>query len=170
MAGHSGDVHESVQAFDEHGEGLLFLGPDFEWNSEAHETKTPYLKAEDAFKLVQFALKNSLQNASASIPRCHSQIVADWTQMRRGPESVFVSNKVSRHDLVAMERQDSVRLITASKYPPLRGTRFTVGELDFLYTTGFVAELGQFHAMHGPLPLLVADHLLVRTLRERRLQ
>ena len=66
---------------------------------------------------------------------------------------------MSRYDLVALQRQDSVRLITASTYPPLRGTRFTVGQLDFLYTTGFVPELGQFHGMHVPSPLQIADHV-----------
>lgn len=45
-----------VQAFDEHGEGLVLGGPDCEWNQKAHETKTPYLKMEDAYKLAQFAL------------------------------------------------------------------------------------------------------------------
>ena len=34
-----------------------------------------------------------------------------------------------------------------------------MGELDFLYTTGFVAELKQFHGMHVPSPLLIADHI-----------
>ena len=51
-----------VQAFDEHGEGLVFRGPDFEWIPEHHESKTPHLKMEDAYKLVQFALsKYSLE-------------------------------------------------------------------------------------------------------------
>ncbi len=155
-----------VQAFDEHGEGLVFRGPDFEWNSEAHETKTPYLKAEDAFKLVQFAL----DKYSSEMHQLPSRVVihksSRWTDEERAGVREGLRNKVSRHDLVAMQRQDSVRLITASKYPPLRGTRFTVGELDFLYTTGFVAELGQFHGMHVPSPLLVADHLGSDTPRE----
>jgi hypothetical protein len=34
-----------------------------------------------------------------------------------------------------------------------------VGELGFLYTTGFVAELKQFHGMHVPSPLLIAEHI-----------
>jgi hypothetical protein len=68
--------------------------------------------------------------------------------------------------LIALQRQDYVRLITKSKYPPLRGTRFQVGELDYLYTTGFVAELEQFHGMHIPSPLLIADHVGSDSTRE----
>ena len=155
-----------VQAFDEHGEGLVFRGPDFEWIPEAHESKTPYLKAEDAFKLVQFALNKY----SFEMHQLPSRVVihksSRWTDEERTGVREGLRNKVSRYDLVALQKQDSVRLITASKYPPLRETRFTVGELDFLYTTGFVAELGQFHGMHVPSPLLVADHLGSDTPRE----
>lgn len=155
-----------VQAFDEHGEGLVFRGPDFEWIPEAHESKTPYLKAEDAFKLVQFAL----DKYSSEMHQLPSRVVihksSRWTDEERTGVREGLRNKVSRYDLVALQKQDSVRLITTNMYPPLRGTRFTVGELDFLYTTGFVAELGQFHGMHVPSPLLVADHLGSDTPRE----
>jgi hypothetical protein len=89
-----------------------------------------------------------------------------WTKEERTGIREGLRGKVSRYDLVALQRQDSVRLITASKYPPLRGTRFTVGQLDFLYTTGFVPELGQFHGMHVPSPLLIADHVGSDTPRE----
>ena len=155
-----------VQAFDEHGEGLVFRGPDFEWNPLAHESKTPYLKAEDAFKLVQFAL----DKYSLEMRQLPSRVVihksSRWTAEERAGVREGLRNKVGRYDLVSLQRQDSARLITASKYPPLRGTRFTIGELDFLYTTGFVPELGQFHGMHVPSPLLVADHVSSDTPRE----
>jgi hypothetical protein len=155
-----------VQAFDEHGEGLVFRGPDFEWNPLAHESKTPHLKAEDAYKLVKLALaKYSLE-----MKQLPSRVVihksSRWTGDEKAGVREGLRDKVGRYDLVALQRQDSVRLITASKYPPLRGTRFTVGELDFLYTTGFVPELGQFHGMHVPSPLLIADHVGSDTPRE----
>lgn len=148
-----------VQAFDEHGEGLVFRGPDFEWDPEKHESKTPHLKIEDALKLVQFAL----DKYSSEMHQLPSRVVihksSRWTNEERTGIREGLRNKVTRYDLVALQRQDAVRLITASTYPPLRGTRFTVGQLDFLYTTGFVAELGQFHGMHVPSPLLIADHV-----------
>jgi hypothetical protein len=155
-----------VQAFDEHGEGLVFRGPDFEWNPLAHEQKTPHMKMEDAMRLVEFALSKY----SSEMHQLPSRVVihksSRWTDEERTGVREGLRGKVSRHDLVAMQRQDSVRLITANKYPPLRGTRFSVGDLDFLYTTGFVADLGQFHGMHVPSPLLVADHCCSDTPRE----
>jgi hypothetical protein len=60
---------------------------------------------------------------------------------------------------MALEPQSTVRLITTSKYPPLRGTRFTVGDLDYLYTTGYIATLNEFHGVHVPAPLQVSDHV-----------
>ncbi len=41
----------------------------------------------------------------------------------------------------------------------LRGTHVSVGNTDYLYTTGFIAELGQFHGTHVPSPLQIADHV-----------
>ena len=155
-----------VQAFDEHGEGLVFRGPDFEWVAEKHESKTPHLKMEDAMKLVQFALaKYSLE-----MHQLPSRVVihksSRWTHEEKTGVHEGLKGRVSRYDLIALQRQDYVRLITKSKYPPLRGTRFQVGELDYLYTTGFVAELGQFHGMHIPSPLLIADHIGSDSTRE----
>lgn len=147
-----------VQAFDEHGEGLVFRGPDFEWNPQEHESRSPYLKLEDAYKLVEFAL----QKYCAEMKQLPSRVVVHkssrWVTEEKAGFREGLRDKVGRYDLVALQRQNTVRLITTSKYPPLRGTRFTVGDLDYLYTTGFVPELGQFHGMHVPAPLLIADH------------
>ena len=52
-----------------------------------------------------------------------------------------------------------MRLLTTSSYPPLRGTRFTVGDIDYLYTTGFISELGQSHVLHVPSPVQIMDHI-----------
>jgi hypothetical protein len=148
-----------VQAFDEHGEGLVFRGPDFEWIPEKHESKTPHLKMEDAMKLVQFALAKYSMEMHQLPSRVVIHKSSRWTHEEKTGIHEGLRGKVGRYDLLALQRQDSVRLITASKYPPLRGTRFQIGELDFLYTTGFVAELKQFHGMHVPSPLMIADHV-----------
>ncbi len=60
--------------------------------------------------------------------------------------------------------------MTTNKYPPLRGTYFSVDNLDYLYTTGYVAELGQFHGMHVPSPIQIADHVGQDTPRQRLLE
>ncbi len=63
-------------------------------------------------------------------------------------------------------RRKVPRGITTSKYPALRGTNFSVGDPDFLYTTGFIASLNEFHGMHVPSPVRIADHIGQDTPRE----
>lgn len=155
-----------VQAFDEHGEGLVFRGPDFEWNPQQHESRSPHLKVEDAYKLVEFSLDKYFSEMKQLPARVVVHKTSRWTAGEKAGFREGLRNKVGRYDLVALQRQSAVRLIPASKYPALRGTRFTVGDLDYLYTTGFVPELGQFHGMHVPAPLLIADHVGSDTPRE----
>lgn len=155
-----------IQAFDEHGEGLVFRGPDFEWCPGEHESRSPYLKTEDAQRLAHYALDRYCQEMKQLPSRVVVHKSSRWMAEEKAGFRDGLRNKVARYDLVALQRQSRVRLITVSKYPPLRGTRFTVGELDYLYTTGFVSELGQFHGMHVPAPLLIADHVGSDTPRE----
>jgi hypothetical protein len=74
-----------------------------------------------------------------------------WPDERDGFRAA-IEPRAHRHDLMALEPQSAVRLIPTSKYPPLRGTRFTIGDLDYLYTTGYIAALSEFHGMHVPAP------------------
>jgi hypothetical protein len=163
----SPNVHTSlVQAFDEHGEGLVLRGPDLEWDAVKHQTRSPHLTAEAAAKLAELVLAR-YQDEMKQTP----QRVVVHKSSRWWPEEIegfrrVLRSRVSRFDLVALQRQNSVRLLPASTYPPLRGTRFIVGEIDYLYTTGFIAELGQFHGLHVPAPIQIADHLGYDTARE----
>ena len=92
-----------------------------------------------------------------------------WPDERDGFRAA-IESRARRYDLLALEAQSAVRLITTSKYPPLRGTRFTIGDLDYLYTTGYIAALGEFHGMHVPAPLQIADHVGQDTPREALLK
>lgn len=82
----------------------------------------------------------------------------EWDPNKTGSRSPHLTAD-GAHGLMALEKQSRVRLITTSKYPPLRGTRFSIGELDYLYTTGYIAALNEFHGMHVPAPLRIADHI-----------
>lgn len=163
-------MHASlVQAFDEHGQGLVLRGPNFEWDPARESSRSPHLGEAHAGELIDLVLRRYREEMK-QMPR---RLVVHkssryWAAERSGFEAAL-RGKVDSFDLVALERQSSVRLITASKYPPLRGTRFSVGEIDFLYTTGFIASLGEFHGMHVPSPLRVADHLGMDTPRDRLL-
>src|SRR5207247_530382 len=73
-------------------------------------------------------------------------------------------------DLLALEPQSDVRLFAPSKYPPLRGTWFRADDLDFLYRTGFLAELGEYHSLGVPAPVRISDHIGQDTTREELLR
>jgi hypothetical protein len=148
-----------VQAFDEHGQGLVLRGHDFEWDPAKAGSRSPHLTAEQARALIDLVLTRYRQEMKQSPARVVIHKTSRyWPAEREGFREVL-GKQVSRYDLLALEPQSEVRLMTASKYPPLRGTRFGVGDLDFLYTTGFVAELGEFHGLHVPSPLRISDHV-----------
>jgi hypothetical protein len=92
-----------------------------------------------------------------------------WPDERSGFQAALGA-RVESFDLLALERQSNVRLLTTATYPPLRGTRFSVGDIDFVYTTGFVASLGEYHGVHVPSPIRVADHVHQDTPRENLLR
>jgi hypothetical protein len=159
-----------VQAFDEHGEGLVLRGHDFEWDAEQEGSRSPHLSENQASELIQMVLSRYKQELK-QLPR---RVVVHktsqyWPQEREGFQAAL-SDHVAHYDLLSLSRQSAVRLITTSKYPPLRGTRFSIGDLDFLYTTGFLADLREFHGMHVPSPLRISDHVGQDTARETLLK
>lgn len=148
-----------AQAFDEYGEGLVLRGPDFEWDASKHRSRSPHLSAEQASQLIEMVLDRYEQVLKQTPRRVVVHKTSQyWPDEREGFRDVL-RRRVSRYDLLALQRQSVIRLITTSKYPPLRGTRFSVGNLDFLYTNGFIAELNEFHGMHVPSPLRISDHV-----------
>jgi hypothetical protein len=159
-----------VQAFDEHGDGLVLRGHPFDWDPSETGSRSPHLTEEQTSELIAMVLSR-YQQEMKQIPQ---RVVVHktsryWPAERKGFDTIL-SKRVSRYDLVALQPQSVVRLITTSKYPPLRGTRFGVGDLDFLYTTGFIAALNEYHAMHVPSPLQIADHVGQDTSREMLLR
>ena len=159
-----------VQAFDEHGDGLILRGHDFEWDADKEGSRAPHLTEEQAKDLIQLVLTR-YQQEMKRVPR---RVVVHktsryWPKEREGFQAAL-RDKATFYDLLALESQSTVRLMTPNTYPPLRGTAFSVGELDFLYTTGYLAALQEFHGMHVPAPLQIADHVGQDTPRETLLK
>lgn len=155
-----------VQAFDEHGDGLVLRGYEFDWDSDKTGTKSPHLTEQQAHDLVVMVLSRY----KAEMGQTPKRVVIHkssrfWLQEHSG----FVAGireHAPKFDLMALQPQSTVRLITVNKYPPMRGTYFSVGNIDYLYTTGFIHELGEFHGLHVPSPILIADHIGQDTPRE----
>ena len=159
-----------VQAFDEHGDGLVLRGHEFEWDAEKEGTNSPHLGEAHAQQLVDLVLTR-YQDEMGQLP----QRVVVHKSSRYWPAEKFgfeqaLRKRVQQYDLMALSPQSSVRLVTKSQYPPLRSTAFSVDDLDFLYTTGFISELNQFHSTHVPAPIRLADHIGNDTPRETLLR
>lgn len=148
----------------------MLRGPDFEWDEDLMGTRSPHLSGDQASTLLAKALHRYQQ----VMKRTPTRVVVHKTS-RFWPEEAegfreAATSVTHRLDMLALGRQSRVRLLPTSTYPPLRGTRFRLGDLDFLYTTGFVPALNEFHGVHVPAPLEVADHIGQDTGREQLLR
>lgn len=158
--GEASKVQSSVvQAFDDHGEGLIMRGPDFEWDEARHGTRSPHLSEAHALEI----MSTVLAKYSEVLEHTPTRVVVHksskyWPEELAGFQ-IAVDKVASRSDFVALAQQSRFRAVPPSRYPPLRGTRLQIGRLDYLYTTGFISALGEFHGMHVPSPLEVADHV-----------
>jgi hypothetical protein len=146
-----------VQAFDENGEGLVLRGHPFEWD-EAKEGRSPHLSAEMAAQLIEMILKR-YQEEQRHLPQ---RVVVHKTSRfepaeREGFEAALRS--VPFHDLVSLRPVSDVRLVRNAQYPPIRGSAFSVGDMTYLYTTGYIPELARYPHGHVPSPVQLADHV-----------
>lgn len=161
----------ATQAFDEYGDGLVLRGPDFTWNPSKHNgTKAPHLPEEKAYGLVRTALERYEEEMRQAPRRVVVHKSSEYWPEETAGIRAALGEKVRSFDLLALRPQTRVRLLPANKYPPLRGTRFQVGDHDYLYTTGYIPEIRQFHSPHVPAPLRITDHIGYDTSREMLLR
>lgn len=159
-----------VQAFDEHGDGLVLRGHEFVWDSDKEGTKSPHLTDEQAYSLIELVLARYRTEMKQTPQRVVVHKTSRYWPAEISGFKKALRNHVARYDLLALTPQSTVRLIPVNSYPPLRGTHFCVDDVDFLYTTGYVAELKQFHSVHVPSPLEIADHVGYDSPRETLLR
>jgi hypothetical protein len=146
-----------VQAFDENGEGLVLRGHSFHWHEEK-QGKSPHLSQELSKELIQMVLQR-YEAERRQLPQrvmVHKSSRFD-PEERAGFERAL--SEVKTYDLVSLCPTSDVRLIRAGRYPPLRGTCFTVGDVAHLYTSGYIPSLGGYPHGHVPSPLRIADHV-----------
>jgi hypothetical protein len=63
------------------------------------------------------------------------------------------------YDLVSLTPTSEARLLRMGKYPPLRGLVFSVGDVSFCYTSGYVRSQEAYPHGHVPSPIQIADHV-----------
>lgn len=147
-----------AQAFDEYGDGLVLRGQDFTWDAKAYGS-SPHLSSEHAKKLIEQVLKQ-YRDTVKQPPR---RIVIHkssrfWHAEAEGFQDALDGGSYY-YDLVAIRPQNRVRLLREGQYPPLRGTMFSVDDINYLYTTGFIPALHAYPHGHVPSPLQLADHI-----------
>ena len=148
-----------VQAFDENGEGLILRGHKFVWNAD-EKGRSPHLSARFASELVDMVLDRYRLENKGILPR---RIVLHKTsrfepEEREGFEDVLTGVNVP-YDLVSLSPTSEARLLRIGKYPPLRGTVFSVGDVSFCYTNGYLRSQGGYPHGHVPSPIQIADHV-----------
>jgi hypothetical protein len=146
-----------AQVFNAAGDALVIRGEEFPW-SPSRQEKSPHLDSEQAKRLVEAVLKRYRVETQGKTPR---RVVIHkssrfWPDEASGFRAALTN--VSEFDLVSVAATRDIRLLRQGTYPVLRGTQFTVGDIDFLYTTGFIHALDEFPHGHVPSPLRLADH------------
>jgi len=155
--GSTGTLRASIaQAFDSSGVGLILRGPDFHWNA-AKDGPSPHLTAAQSVALMERVLARYRLETNQAPGRVVVHKTSHyWPDEREG--FVDALKAVPEFDLVAVRPTSEVRLLRAGRYPPLRGTMFSVCDTHYIYTTGYIPSLESYPHGHVPAPLVISDH------------
>lgn len=159
-------VRSSVaQAFDYLGQGLILRGDPFEWDKKAG--RTPHLTKEGA----RILIKKTLEEYAETTGHTPNRVVIHKTSKFWGSEKedldeingfyegIDAAAPRCETDFVVLS-QTGLRLFREGKYPPLRGTYFSVDEKEhFLYTMGFVPYLETYPRTYVPEPWQIIQHI-----------
>jgi hypothetical protein len=145
-----------AQAFDEKGNGLVLRGQDFVWDIAKHGN-SPHLPGALAEELVTLVLKRYRDELKQSPRRVVIHKTSEyWPEERDGLRAAMKG--VDQFDLVAIRPSEDIRLLRDARYPILRGSQISLGDMHLLYTTGYISALQAFPHGHVPVPLKLTDH------------
>ena len=147
-----------VQAFDENGEGLILRGHRFHWDERRHG-RSPHLTDEMSESLVAMVMDRYKAEQKQMARRVVIHKTSRYEPQERLGFETALRSRGCLYDLVSLTPTSGTRLLRAGQYPPLRGTRFSVGGISYLYTTGYIPALRKYPHGHVPSPLQVADHV-----------
>ena len=146
-----------AHAFDDQGPGLVLRGQDFVWDASKHGNSAhmPALIAEELVTRVLKRYKDELKQAPRRV--VIHKTTEYWPEERQG--LITALENIDQFDLIAVRPIDNVRLFRDARYPILRGSHISLGEMHLLYTTGYISSLQAFPHGHVPLPLKLTDHI-----------
>jgi len=143
-----------AQAFSTNGEGFALKGSALEPDPNR---RSPHMSTEQAQHLGERVLKEYAAR-NGGIPK---RVILHkssrfWDEEQAGFAAAFRNVPVLR--MVALA-PSSIRLVTHASYPPRRGTLLTIeGTRHFLFTSGYVRELGTYPGPHIPIPVELIVH------------
>jgi len=154
LVGDSFEMHTSLaQVFTGEGEAFVLRGLKFPWN----QTKSPHLDETGSENLLKLVLAK-YDELKGGVPRrivIHKSSKfwdAELAGFRKGLAGV------KEHDFLSIQ-QMGVRFFRAGAYPPLRGTLCEVNKQSrFLYTMGYMPDLGTYPRGYVPEPWELIDH------------
>jgi hypothetical protein len=139
-----------AQAYSSNGEGFTLKGSMLQPTGQRR--RTPHMSGQQAQDLARKVLDEYTKRNGAAPKRMVLHKSSRFTpEEREGFASAL--SEVPVVEMVAIA-PTSVRLVTHSVYPPTRGTLLTIeGQRHYLFTSGFVSELGTYPGPHVPAPV-----------------
>jgi hypothetical protein len=150
-------VHSSLaQAFSTNGGGFALRGSTLEPDPE-DKRRTPHLTREQANRLGVRVLDEYIaRNGEPPKRVVLHKSSRFWVEEQEGFRLAFKDVPVVQ--LVALS-PSSIRLVTHASYPPSRGTLLSVDESrHYLFTSGYLPELGTYPGPHIPIPVELTVH------------
>jgi Piwi domain. len=178
LNGESNQMRASLaQAFNYEGKGLIFIGDQFEWDSEVTNTPAPHLTygyAKDLVKRIikQYSDYNRHQPSRVVIHKTtdywDSFINKDYAEVEGLKDGIHdVLGDDCQIDLVAI-KESKIRLLrNEGIYPVMRGTLLEIDKVTgVLYSTGYIPYYEGFPGVHIPNPIEIHIYDGESTLRK----
>jgi hypothetical protein len=156
-----------AQAFNYEGKGIIFIGKQFEWDSDSTNTPAPHLThayAEDLIRkvLAEYKKYNKVPPARVVIHKTtdfwDASVNAEYAEaegFRYG-----INNELGNEveiDLVTIKSSKIKLLRSKGKYPVLRGTLMKLSDkYGLLYTTGYIPYFESYPGVHIPRALEIS--------------
>lgn len=149
-------VYSSLaQAFSSKGDGFAIKGDSVPW--DPRQGKSLHLSEDQAYDLGTEILNQYDENAGGQPLRVVVHKTSNYSEEEtKGFHRAFENIPVV--ELINL-KNTSFRLVQTQTYPPKRGTLCEVNDTrHFLFTTGFMSELGTYPGPHIPAPIEIVGN------------
>lgn len=151
---YTNQVHTSMaHLFSNDFEGVVIRGSRMSYD---YEKRSPYLNRDQARELLDKALCEYTKIRGSAPARLVVHKTSLYSDDEIAGYSDVLRNLNVEYDLVSLAKS-GLRLIRKGRYPVLRGSYCELdGGIHFLYTKGYVPELGTYPGVHVPVPFMVS--------------